>query len=253
MKHLKQYSNGAELRVFNSLQAMARSFQGSIFLAVQHITRNRVNHMSHSIKLATLGLLFCASPIFADGVSESTETSDNFRVSIIGGITLGGDKIVRMEYLDGSTNNIYAGRFGYFGGGLEYDINEDFMVQLNAQYHWDTATAINGDITFSRYEFEAIPYYRLNERFRAGLGFGLHTNVKLTGDLAEDSGFVDFRYDNATAIIGSVGYKLKNSDRWVEFRVVSVEYDINKVGNQAAFSTQATDGSHIGLSYHWLF
>lgn len=204
--------------------------------------------MNHSIKLAVLGFLFYTPLIFADEASKPPVKFDNFRVSIVGGITLGGDKIGRMEYFDGSTNNIYAGRFAYFDGGLGFDVNEDFMMQLNAQYHWDTAAAINGDMTFSRYVFEAIPYYRLNERFRAGLGLGLHSNVKLSGDFARDLGF-----DSSTAIIGSVGYRPKNSDSWWEFRVVNVEYNLNKVGSQAAFSTQATDGSHIGLSYHWLF
>jgi hypothetical protein len=204
--------------------------------------------MNYLTKLAVLGFLFYSHLIFADVASKPAEKFDNFRVSIVGGITLGGDKIVRINYIDRSTNNIYAGRFAYFGGGLGFDINEDFMMQLNAQYHWDTATAANGDITFSRYVFEAIPYYQFNERFHVGLGLGLHSNVKLSGDFVERFGF-----DSSTAIIGSVGYRPKHSDSWWELRVVNVEYDINKVGSRAAYSDQAIDGSHIGLAYHWLF
>ena len=63
---------------------------------------------------------------------------------------------------------------------------------------------------------------------------------------------MDVEYDNATAIIGSVGYNLENSDSWVEFRLVSVEYILNKYGGKD-FSAQPTDGNHFGLSYHRVF
>ena len=203
-----------------------------------------MNLINCSVKLFALSSLLCASPIFA-------ETSDKLRLSLIGGITLGGDKIGTLGYFDGSTKNLYAGRFAYIGGGLEYEINEDYTVQINAQYHWDTATAVNGDVEFSRYEFEAIPYYHLNDQYRVGLGLGLHTNTKLSSDFSADVG-----YDNANAIIASVGRKMKDSDRWLEFRIVSVEYFINKYNNYqlpSSFIFEPYDGSHIGLSYHMLF
>lgn len=204
-------------------------------------------------KFGLASLLFISMFSFAN-TAYSTGISDNFRLSILGGITHGGDKVGRVKYLDGSTNNLDAGAFGYFGGGIEYDINDDFIVQLNAQYHWDTAAASNGDMTFSRFELEAIPYYRLNERFRLGLGVGLHANVHLSSDFTNNvRGDVgDVEYDNATAIIGSVGYNLENSDSWVEFRLVNVEYIVNKVGGKD-YIALPVDGNHFGLSYHWVF
>ena len=102
-------------------------------------------------------------------------------------------------------------------------------------------------MTFSRYELEAIPYYRLNERFRLGLGVGLHANVHLSSDFSPDQ-----EYDNATAIIGSVGYNFGNSDSWVEFRLVNVEYILSKYGGKDSIALPV-DGNHFGFSYHGVF
>ena len=156
-----------------------------------------------------------------------------------------------MQYLDGSKDYVYSGDFAYFGAGLEYSINQDFTLQLNAQYHWDEVTAVNAEIRFSRYEFEVIPYYQLSERYRIGLGLGMHTNIKVSAELNSKSSSSGF--DNANAVIASIGRKMKYSDHWLEFRVVNVEYlrtiDNNSF-NQAIFPF---DGNHVGLSYHMLF
>ena len=200
--------------------------------------------INYVIQCTTLGIVFCAPPVFA-------EPTTNSRLSILGGITLGGDEIAGLSFLDGSTDSVYAGDFAYFGAGLEYSINEDFTLQLNAQYHWDVVTAVNGEVRFSRYEFEVIPYYQLSERYRIGLGLGMHTNIKVSADLNSKSSSSGF--DNANAVIASIGRKMKYSDHWLEFRVVNVEYlrtiDNNSF-NQAIFPI---DGNHVGLSYHMLF
>ncbi|MDG1694608.1 MAG: hypothetical protein P8I13_07120 [Porticoccaceae bacterium] len=199
--------------------------------------------INHVMQLIICIIFFGVAPI-------SAEIPKNLRLSFIGGITLGGDEIAFLSYIDGSTDYVYAGRFAYIGGGLEYDINEDYILQLNAHYHWDSATAVNGDLTFSRYAFEVIPYYRLNDKYRIGLGLGIHTNVKLSSDfnLNED-------FDNANAAIVSVGRKMKSSDSWLEFRLVSVEYSISNYDNNYRSFTvlKPFNGNHIGLSYHWLF
>ena len=199
--------------------------------------------INHAIQFITLSFVFFVPPVFA-------ESSDNFRFSLLGGITLGGDEIFGLEYLDGRTDYVYAGDFAYFGGGLEYSINQDFTLQLNAQYHWDSATAVNGDIKFSRYEFEVIPYYQLSERYRIGLGLGIHTNVKFSSDFDKNAEF-----DNAKAVVASIGRKMKYSDHWLEFRVVNIEYSMTQYNNNRGsyYVLMPFDGNHVGLSYHMLF
>lgn len=208
--------------------------------------------MNNSFKAAAFGLFLCASPAMADQPAEQAESNDNIRGILFGGLTHGGDRIGGLEYEDGSTNNLDAGAFAYVGAGLEYDANDKFIVKLNGQYHWDMAAAKNGDMTFSRIVLEAIPYYRLNDNFRLGLGLGLHTNVELSGDFTGD-----IEYGNATAVIGSLGYQFDNSDSWIELRFVSVDYEIEKVGGLSLsdynLTAPKTDGNHIGLAYHWAF
>lgn len=199
--------------------------------------------INHVIQCITLGIVFCAPPVFA-------ESSSNSRFSLLGGITLGGEEIGYLQYRDGSKDYVYSGDFAYFGAGLEYSINQDFTLQLNAQYHWDEVTAVNAEISFSRYEFEIIPYYQLSERYRIGLGLGMHTNIKLSGDFN-----VNAEFDNANAVIASIGRKMKYSDHWLEFRVVNIEYLMTKYNDNRNFSNLAlpVDGNHVGLSYHMLF
>ena len=105
-------------------------------------------------------------------------------------------------------------------------------------------------MTFSRYALEVIPYYRINNKYRIGLGLGVHTNAKLCSDFNLN---VDF--DNANAAIVSVGRKMKSSDSWLEFRLVSVEYSISNYDNNYRSFTMPKpfNGNHIGLSYHLLF
>ena len=203
-----------------------------------------MKEFNNLIKFAVFCLIIWVAPI-------SAETTDNLRFSLVGGITLGGDEVASLRYSDGSTNNIYAGRLGYFGGGLEYDINKDVMLRLNAHYHWDTAVAANGDVRFSRYVFEVIPYYHLSDKYRVGLGLGLHTNTKLSSDF-----FADLGFDNANAVIASVGRKMSDSDHWLELRMVSVEYFLNKYNDYSLPPSaifQAASGNHVGLAYHMLF
>ena len=79
----------------------------------------------------------------------------------------------------------------------------------------------------------------------------MHTNIKVSAELNSKSSSSGF--DNANAVIASIGRKMKYSDHWLEFRVVNVEYlrtiDNNSF-NQAIFPF---DGNHVGLSYHMLF
>ena len=198
---------------------------------------------NYVIQSITLSIFLCVPTVFA-------ESSDNLRFSLLGGITFGGDEIGYLQYLDGRKEYVYSGDFAYFGAGLEHSINQYFTLQLNAQYHWDEVAAVNAEIRFSRYEFEIIPYYQLSERYRIGLGLGIHTNVKLSGDFD-----VDAEFDNANAVIASVGRKMKYSDHWLEFRVVNIEYLMTKYNDNRAFYNLAIpfDGNHVGVSYHMLF
>lgn len=198
---------------------------------------------NYIIQSITLSIFLFVPTVFA-------ESSDNLRFSLLGGITFGGDAVGYLQYLDGSKEYVYSGDFAYFGAGLEYSINQDFTLQLNAQYHWDEVAAVNAEIRFSRYEFEIIPYYQLSERYRIGLGLGIHTNVKLSGDFD-----VDTEFDNANAVIASVSRKMKYSDHWLEFRVVNIEYLMTKYNDNRAFYNLAIpfDGDHVGFSYHMLF
>ena len=56
--------------------------------------------INHVIQCITLGIVFCAPPVFA-------ESSSNSRFSLLGGITLGGEEIGYLQYRDGSKDYVY--------------------------------------------------------------------------------------------------------------------------------------------------
>lgn len=198
-------------------------------------------------KLALRSLLLC-SALAATSANAAAELDGKFSVHL--GLTYGGDDISTLEYENGNKTDITAGGLALFGAGYALNFNEQFGVKLNGSYHFDMASASNGDASFDRFEFEAIPFYQVNENFRLGIGAALHTGVEYESDFD-----TDITFESATAFIISGDYRMPNDSGRLELRYVSVDYTADKVGNVSldGFDVPSIDGSHLGLVYHWEF
>ncbi len=189
-----------------------------------------------------LTLLSCSVNAFADEAPAPTrETSFNLSI----GLTTGGDTLADLEFEDGDSESVKAGGLAYFGAGVNIPVKESFSVQLNAAYHFDTASASNADLTFSRLSLEAITFYHFNDKVRLGLGVfqPVSASLELDGDLGEDS--VDFDADLGVLI--ELGVR-SFGNSWWGLRYADVNYQL-----EDSFIEIDTDGSYIGAFFTYGF
>ncbi|MDW7551122.1 MULTISPECIES: hypothetical protein [Pseudoalteromonas] len=188
-------------------------------------------------------------------LSSTTVLADDtspFSFSATAGVSLGGDTIGTLVYEDNSDDTVKAGDGIFIGGGIHYQANKDFDIKLNALYHFDAAEAKNGDLTFSRWAFEAIPYYNLNDNVKLGAGIGFDTSVELDSDFT-----LDAKFNNTTKLIFSGLYAFNYSQISLELRYEVAEYEVSSVGNLSIPSnianTHQLDGNRFAALVHWNF
>lgn len=199
--------------------------------------------------ISSLMLLSSQAAIASDELSNAQPVA---KFSLFGGLTYGGDDLAKLEYEDDSTAKVTGGGLVSVGGGITFSLMEQFELQTNIAYHLDSASAKNGDVTFSRIALEAIPYYKPNDNLSLGLGLGLHTNVELDSDFGGSASF-----DSANAFIISGKYQIMSSNSVIEVRYVTVDYKLDKVGGFSVPDYYANEnkisGNHVGVYYHWVF
>ncbi|RZM74988.1 hypothetical protein C3B51_19215 [Pseudoalteromonas rubra] len=193
-----------------------------------------------------LGLAVLA--VLSTTAFASEETQSPWALSATVGYTMGGDTIGTLNYEDDSSDSIKAGDGFILGGALNYSLNQQFDIRFNAAYHFDSANAKNGDVTFSRFALETIPYYKINEQFKFGLGAGLDMAVELDNDFADDAEF-----DNAGKLILSGMYSFESFNASLELRYSVVEYELSNFAGYSYSDAPKMDGNHLGLLFHWNF
>ena len=134
-------------------------------------------------KLLAVMAMGISMPVLAEG------TDVHFYAGI--GYDLGGDKVEKVEFSDGSTQSVYAGAGFNFALGADVDLSEDTMARATVGMKIDSVTAENGDATLSRVPLELLGYKFWGDH---GLGGGLsyHTSVGYDCDF---SGVCDYSVD----------------------------------------------------------
>ncbi len=115
--------------------------------------------------------------------------------------------------------------------------------------HYHTATASNGDITFSRVSIDVLGYCTGVQRCRFGAGVRLVNAPVASKTINGATEKVTF--DKTTGAVAEFGYKLAPST-WLNLRYVSEKYQGNTLsyanGTTASLSgTQPISGNHFGL------
>ncbi|ESP91229.1 MULTISPECIES: outer membrane beta-barrel protein [Pseudoalteromonas] len=173
----------------------------------------------------------------------------NVTFSLTAGYVFGGDTVGELIYEDNDSQSIKAGQGFILGAGFLYEFNSKWSLDVSANYQSDTATASNGDLSFERLAFNAVPYYKINDSFSVGLGLGIHTSVELSNDFG-----ADVEFSNESAFISSVRYHFETIPADLEFRHTRVEYSVDRIGSSNYSSYDATvDGNNTGLLFHWKF
>ena len=182
--------------------------------------------------------LFLAFLTLFPGVSWA-ERPVKFDVGL--GLTFGGDELAYATFTDGNTEKVKAGELLHIYGGLLFNMPDSpFSTRLAIGYHFDSITADNGKIEFTRMPLELVPYYNFNNNNRIGVGLSYHLDPKLSSDVLPDVTF-----DDALGFLVEYGFGFSNS-AWISLRYVNIDYDPATIDGYS-INGKSMDGSHFGI------
>lgn len=167
------------------------------------------------------------------------------------GLTYGGDDIFTATTTSGSTKSVKGGSLVQFGlGGLYQFESVPVALMLSANYHADSVTASNGDMSFHRYPIETLAYYTGVENFRFGGGIRVVTSP--TASATINGATQKIVFDNATGYVAELGYRMA-PHAWINFRYVSEKYQAKTYTSTSGTTSSVAgskpfDGSHFGVN-----
>jgi hypothetical protein len=128
----------------------------------------------------------------------------------------GGEKLVEMEYTDGSSDSVSAGAGIGFGAGLRQSVAEQVSIEGRLGYLSDTASGKDGfgrtvEFTFSTLPVDILAHYEAGKHSIGG-GLTYHMNPSLDIDGTE------FEFDNAMGTLIEYQYS------WSPKAALSVKY-----------------------------
>ncbi len=186
-------------------------------------------------------------------VPQMPHTQPGLHLVLNAGMTYGGDSIYTATYTSGGSTSIKAGSLVQLGiGGLYQFENNPLALMLSANYHFDSSTASNGDMSFNRFPIEALAYYTGKERFRIGGGMRVVNSPE--SSLTINGATTKYTFDNTTGLVVEVGYQMAPRG-WLNFRFVSEKYQV-KTSNGINVSNQgwkSVNGSHVGVNFTYEF
>lgn len=159
------------------------------------------------------------------------------------GYTNGGDDLIKLKYEDGEKEDIQAGGEALLGAGVVISWANSAELQLMAGYHFDSASAENGDASFERFPIEALLFRRAGRhRFGGGLTVHLSPSAEIDIDGSEKE---TVNFDAAPGFILEYDYSaLENLS--LGLRYTYIEYK-----SEGPFNTTRVDGNHFGLMVHF--
>lgn len=145
------------------------------------------------------------------------------------GFDVGGDKVLKVRYDDGSSDAVYAGMGFHIALGMDLDFGTEYMLRGTVGYKEGGVSAKNGDATFSRTPFE-LTGYRFFGLHGVGVGLTHHRNVQAECDFSDTicGGIDKIDFDNATGLLIEYLYRVRREDSNKGFsvgvRVGGIEY-----------------------------
>ena len=159
------------------------------------------------------------------------------KLFIEGGIEYGGDEFLTVFFTNGEDQTMRAGQGGYLslGGQLEFQKVKSFMLRASIGIKYNTTAAENANIRLTRLPINFIPYLKIKDDFRLGVGVTSHQNVRFKGDdFFED---IDFT--------SSLGPRFEFGYKWFALTYSSLNYS-PEMGEEISASS-------LGLSISYAF
>jgi len=156
---------------------------------------------------------------------------------IEGGAEFGGDEILKVSFTNGEDQSMKAGQGLYLsvGGQLEFSKVKNFMLRASIGIKYNTTAANNANIRLTRIPINLIPYWKIKNDFRFGIGITSHQSIKLKGD-----GFV-----SDVAFTSTIGPRIEFGYKWVALNYTSINYKADSIDEFSA--------SSIGLAISFVF
>lgn len=169
--------------------------------------------------------------------SQQTENGVIAKFLVEGGIEYGGDEVLTVFFTNGGDQTMRAGQGGYLavGGQFEFPSIEKLLLRASIGIKYNTTAAEDANIRLTRLPIVLMPYWKITEDIRFGIGAASHQNVKLKGD-----GFF-----SDTDFTSSVGPRVELGYKWVALTYTSIKYK-TEVGEELSASS-------LGLSVSFTF
>ncbi|HKV96400.1 MAG TPA: hypothetical protein VJR90_02785 [Gammaproteobacteria bacterium] len=133
------------------------------------------------VALSVLGLL---APVAAHADQFGPEPPASLtHFTFDAGVTGGGDKLVQVDFSDGSSQSLYAGDSGYLDVGVLQDFGDPhWSLKGTLGYAYAAVNGSNATISFSHVPLEVTGLYNLgNNHFGFGLRYDMNPRLDLDG------------------------------------------------------------------------
>lgn len=154
-----------------------------------------------------------------------------------GGIEYDGDELLTVFFTNGVDQTMLAGQGGYLalGGDFQFQKIKSLMLRATIGYKYNTTAASNANIRLTRLPINIIPYWKINEDLRIGIGITTHQIVNLNG--------YDFIAD--VVFTSPLGLRFELGYKWVALTYTAIKY---KADTNESFSA-----SSLGVSLSLTF
>lgn len=182
-------------------------------------------------------LLFSLILVSTNVFSQEAEKPVIAKFLIEGGVEFGGDEILKVFFTNGGDQSVRAGQGGFLaaGGQLEFMKVKNLLVRASIGIKYNTTAAENANIRLTRVPINLIPYWKIKNDFRVGIGVTTHQNVRFRGD-----GFV-----SDIDFTSSMGPRIELGYKWIALTYTGLTY--------TAETKEELSASSIGLSISFVF
>lgn len=184
-------------------------------------------------------LLLASTTVFAYSDGDS-----NFKGLFSIGLNAGNEDLANFS--DGSSLTS-AGLFS-FSAGITYNVpSSDFEIQAAVGYAFDSVEAVQGTFKFNKTSIEIIPFYRVTDATRIGLGLYSVMSARYSDPL--DS----VTFGIASGTVFEVNWQLTTRASW-GIRYVDIDLPFETFnGFDVSASGITVDGSYVGFQYYGHF
>lgn len=159
------------------------------------------------------------------------------------GLHGGGSKLATATYTSGNTASITAGSLISFGVGPQIDITNNTHIRALFGYKFDSVSAKNGNISFTRLPLDVMFFYQ-TEQWNFGAGITYHISPTLSGSGIASN--VNGSYKNALGYVAEVDFRL-GEFFYLGGKYTRIDYQPEQVGAKTA------DGNSIGVVMGFVF